>query len=77
VQVEQPGQLGLPLAVDALPACDLVLVVNAQSRGAGFHARVPYRSGRPEPAVATPTLTGTPVTVGSTSEGPSVQMSSP
>ncbi|MDO9017152.1 MAG: hypothetical protein Q8S73_12275 [Deltaproteobacteria bacterium] len=112
-RVEQPGQLGLPLAVwveapdgvtqtrgprqytvgparagsvhetemefavDALPASDLVLVVDAQSPGAGFHARVPYRFGRPEPTVATPTLTGTPVTVGHTSAGPSVQMGGP
>jgi hypothetical protein len=64
----------MEFAVGAVPGSDLVLVVDAQSPGAGFHARVPYRFGRPEPTVATPTLTGTPVTVGHTSAGPSVQM---
>ncbi len=64
----------MEFSVGAVPDGDLVLVVDAQSPGAGVHARVPYRFGRPEPRVATPTLTGTAVTVGNTNAGPSVQM---
>ncbi len=64
----------MEFVVGAVPNGDLVLVVDAQSPGAGFHARVPYRFGRPAPTIATPTLTGTSVTVGNTSAGPSVRM---
>jgi hypothetical protein len=64
-------------AVTAVPGDDLVLVVDAQGAAAGYHARVPYRFGRPAPAIAPPPLTATAVTVGGTSAGPAVDMGRP
>lgn len=42
------------LAVDKLPADDLVVVVDGEGKGAGIHLRAVYRFGRPLPAAPAP-----------------------
>jgi hypothetical protein len=46
------------LHVDAVPGGDFVVVVDWQTSGAGFHAAIPYRFGRPEPKLAAPKSLG-------------------
>jgi hypothetical protein len=48
----------LELAFDATPAADLVLRVDGDTEGLGFHFQVPYRFGRPAPEAAAPAATG-------------------
>jgi hypothetical protein len=46
------------LAFDAVPAGDLLLRVDGDNEGMGFHFQVPYRFGRPAPEATTPAATG-------------------
>lgn len=56
----EPGTVAetLELAFDAPPAGDLVLRVDGDTEGLGFHFQVPYRFGRPAPEVPVPAATG-------------------
>lgn len=47
--------------IDALPSQDLVVTLDWQTSGAGYHAAIPYRFGRPEPRLATATAHGLPI----------------
>lgn len=59
----------------AVPADDLVLVADAQGRAAGFHARVPYRFGRPAPTTVTALpLAPEPVVLGGVNLGRPVDL---
>ena len=60
------------LALATVPAADLVLVADARGTGWGAHAEVPYRFGRPEPAVQGPAAEGLRVVVGGIDLGPAV-----
>jgi len=44
-----PLALTWQLWLDAVPKQDVVAVLGLRSAGAGVHAQVPYRFGRPEP----------------------------
>jgi hypothetical protein len=55
------------------PSEDLLLVADAQGTAAGFHAEIPYRFGRAEPAFQL-RMTGTPLMFDHTSLGPSIDM---
>lgn len=57
-------QIRVDLVYSAVPADDLVIVIDAQSPGGGVHAEVPYRFGRPEPIGPTPQPAGQHVVVG-------------
>jgi hypothetical protein len=56
----EPGTVAetLELAFDAAPAGDLVLRVDGDTEGLGFHFQVPYRFGRPAPEAPAPAATG-------------------
>lgn len=57
-------QIQVDVAYGAIPADDLVIVIDAQAPGGGVHAEVPYRFGRPEPTGPLPQPTGQHVVVG-------------
>lgn len=46
------------LTFEGVPAQDLVLHVDGEGAGLGFHGQVPYRFGRPAPRVPVPSATG-------------------
>lgn len=64
----------LTLQYDAPPAGDAVLKVDGESGTMGFHYRVPYRFGRPEPVEAPPAATGPGFKKGDQQFGPSVPL---
>ena len=62
------------LVYDALPQGDAVLKLDGDSGAMGFHYKVPYRFGRPEPVAQPPAVTGPPVVRGDKNFGPSVPL---
>lgn len=61
LQQTQTAPLALTwrLWLDAVPKQDAVAVLSLRSAGAGVHAQVPYRFGRPEPKAGLPGRTRT------------------
>ncbi|HOX46198.1 MAG TPA: hypothetical protein PK668_21520 [Myxococcota bacterium] len=64
--------LGLELRLARVPERDLVAVVDARVPGAGYHAELPYRFGRPEPRRASALELGPRVALGARDFGRAV-----
>jgi len=61
-------------AFAATPADDVVLRVDGDSEGLGFHFQVPYRFGRPAPVGPTPAATGPAFQKGGKSFGATIPL---
>lgn len=62
------------IAIGEVPAEDVWLVTDVRGEGIGFHGRVAYRFGRPEPLPARPPLAQESVRVGGRDFGRPVQL---
>ena len=58
----------------AAPRDDLIAVVDVQGVSFGYHAKVPFRFGRPEPTVKPPERDANPVQLGNTNLGRPVDL---
>jgi hypothetical protein len=52
------GELEMAIRIDRVPDQNLVMVLDSRIDGAGLHAEIPYRFGRPKPRVTVPARTG-------------------
>ena len=62
---------------EAVPANDMFVVTDMQGSAFGFHAELPFRFGRPEPAIALPKRTDESVRMGNIDLGHPVILPSP
>lgn len=65
------------VAFDAPPAGNLVLRVDGDTEGMGFHFQVPYRFGRPAPESPAPAATGPAFQKGGKSFGNTIPLGEP
>lgn len=72
----EPGTVAetLELAFDQPPMGDLVLRVDGDTEGLGFHYRVPYRFGRAAPETPPPAATGPTFHKGGALSGPTIPL---
>ncbi len=59
---------------DAVPTDDALLLVDGETGAMGFHFKLPYRFGRPEPLETPPAATGPGLQRGDQKFGPSVPL---
>jgi len=57
-----------------IPEKDLVVILDSRNEGAGFHAEVPYRFGRPTPQVVAPIKNGPRIIIGQKDLGKAIQL---
>lgn len=64
----------LELTFQTVPTEDAVLKVDGETGVMGYHFKVPYRFGRPEPVVEAPKATGPRLRMGERDFGPSIPL---